>query len=911
MASVERVIQIIFAGVDNVSGTLDSIGSELETFGTGLQDIGAPFADAAEKVLILEATLAAMAVGGYALAVTKAGEFSAGMAEVNSLLDITDTEFADLSAGLIEYSTGSTALMTDLQSALYNLISLGGDYETSLESLAVIEKLSVAAKADMTTTTETLIGTMNAYGAGVDEASSYSDAFFTIIQDGKTTLPELSRSIAQVTGIAATAGIDFETLGAAIAAMTASGAPTSQAITSIKAAIQAMVAPTKLTSEAAANLGIELGQASIKSQGFEVVLKQIYDAANGDIEVIKTMIPSIEGLSAASILGADSAGTLAKALEDMDTNTGATIEAFDKMEEKLKLTWQTMENNWNAIWILFGTDLGDQASLLIEAVTNLFKAIGTSFNEGDFDGIITFINGFVEDLTGAINQIAENIPDAMKGIDFADFISSLEGVVETVKGLFDDIGIDLTSVEGLQDAIDLIAKSIETLQGVTGGIITAFKPLVSAVMGVAEAFSDADTNTAALVGQIIGFGVQLGIVGGILGAGGAFISGVAALAGLFASGGLLSTGIAGVLTLLTGPVGLVVGLGLATKGFYDFKTGQMEKDLARISAEIDKATEETLGFYEQINALPTDTMTFKIFAAVDAGELELAQQMIDDVVAEDKIATLKLEVEQAEQEEFLSLWNKLSELPESTMIEITALMNEGDMEAVEAALARIEEGKSVIFTAEADTAAAKEELAWFDAEGNRHTIMVDVDTSDVDTAKEKIEDIPTEKMLEIKLQGDIDTQIASIIANADIAEAAFEWTAKVDIAEAAAAAVQIEAAFEAASDSVDATASAASSMFGDLAGSMSDMGFSDKWRMQDILDDQMEMEGKALDAQIALNESQIAYMDARTEAMEAGDSLITIDSNGLEPALEMVLWQVLEKVQVKASAEASDFLLGI
>jgi len=47
------------------------------------------------------------------------------------------------------------------------------------------------------------------------------------------------------------------------------------------------------------------------------------------------------------------------------------------------------------------------------------------------------------------------------------------------------------------------------------------------------------------------------------------------------------------------------------------------------------------------------------------------------------------------------------------------------------------------------------------------------------------------------------------------------------------------------------------------------------------------------------------------ESMQGGEALIKIDSTGLEPALEMVMWEILEKVQIRASEEAADFLLGI
>jgi len=73
----------------------------------------------------------------------------------------------------------------------------------------------------------------------------------------------------------------------------------------------------------------------------------------------------------------------------------------------------------------------------------------------------------------------------------------------------------------------------------------------------------------------------------------------------------------------------------------------------------------------------------------------------------------------------------------------------------------------------------------------------------------------------------------------------------------------------------------------------------------------MEMQRMALESQSKLNDAQIQFMEAKAEAMSRGDGLIKIDTTGIEPALEMVMWQIIEKVQIRASEESADFLLGI
>ena len=170
-----------------------------------------------------------------------------------------------------------------------------------------------------------------------------------------------------------------------------------------------------------------------------------------------------------------------------------------------------------------------------------------------------------------------------------------------------------------------------------------------------------------------------------------------------------------------------------------------------------------------------------------------------------------------------------------------------------------------------------------------------------------IEKIPTEKMLEIELQGDIDKEIASIEANAKTAQEAFKYTAEVNIAQIEAASKEIEATFDSIGDSIQSTAD----LMGTALGALDSDDFQTKWAALDILREEQEIRKEAFELQKKLTEAQLDYLDAKTKRLAEGESIITIDSSGLEPALEMIMWEIIEKVQIRASEEASEFLLGL
>ena len=73
----------------------------------------------------------------------------------------------------------------------------------------------------------------------------------------------------------------------------------------------------------------------------------------------------------------------------------------------------------------------------------------------------------------------------------------------------------------------------------------------------------------------------------------------------------------------------------------------------------------------------------------------------------------------------------------------------------------------------------------------------------------------------------------------------------------------------------------------------------------------MQIQADGFKLEQKLVEEQIKLMKSKDDYLKSGKAMIKIDSTGLEPALEMIMWQILQKVQLKANEDAASFLLGI
>lgn len=945
MADLQKTIEIVFGAVDEVSGTVTNISKSVSDGFGELESMTDPLASAHDSVVMLEAALGALAIGGMALAVNVAKDFDSQFREITTLIDDTGTGIDGFRADILQYASDSTQGLDDINASLYQAISLGVDYTDSLEALAVAEKLAVGGKADLASSTELLLGTLNAYGDGVDQATRYSDAFFTIVKDGKTTIPELSQYLSQVTGTAAAAEVPIETLGAAIAAITASGAPTSQAMTQIRQVIEALIKPTKQAKDYAESLGLEFSAQSLAADGLEGVMAKVYDVTGGNVDQMAKLFTSSEALRGALILSRDESGKFAGALEDMENKTGATATAFEKMANDVNLINQTLANNVTLTLEAVGEKLLDEYGDIATALTDVFKALQSSIKSGAFDDVFNVIGELGGDLEKSLNDLAKNLPEALKDVDFSDFSNSIKTLASETAGVFDAFfgDIDLSTPEGLSQAIQKLVDLGTRLNEVTTGIVEVWQHVAEWFGKAADKAGDMDSETAKMIGTVMGAGKVVNELSGFLGGAADALGSVSnlvnvlaakQLVGLVTSLGSVQTAtaawsagvnaLAGTAGGAAGLVGISATIGLlAGKLINDYVPGVSEAtqsvigwadELLNFSGTQDQATSSAEGFDKLVNALANSTEKYQYDLSDLRDELTGLGYDVENLPDE---AIFKI----AAEADLLSVDDARDLMRERVLIDPPVMKVEAetepamaDLDALLAQYDGIPLEKVTNIGVDVDQSGidqAKEELVWFDENNTRHSILVDADTSSVDQVKKDIEEIPNQKLLEIQLQGDIDTQIAAIEAQAETAQAAFKYTAEVDIAQAQANADILTAAYEAAGQSVEALAASTADMFGSLLGSWESLNSVDQSIFMRMAEEQQEAQNQLVESQIALNEAQEENLRAKTEAMERGDAMIQIDSTGLEPALEMIMWEIIEKVQIRANEESSDFLLGL
>ena len=807
-----------------------------------------------------------------AFSVKVAGDFDTAFREISTLIDVPIQDLEGFKEAILSYASTSTKPLEEVTQSIYNAISAGVGFADSIEAVALAEKLSVAGKATLNDSLVVLVSSLNAYGLGMEDAQRFSDALFTTVKQGQTNLPELAASLASVTGLAATAGVDFEELLAAVATLTSTGTPTSQAVTQIQGAISAILKPTKQASDLAKELGIEFNVQRLQAVGLTGILGDVKTATGGNSEQMAVLFGRVEALNGVLTLTGLGADKFAENLQAMASSSGSVDLAFSIMVQSIEASSQRVKNALNGLFIAIGAPLLDEFAGVAEAIAGIFKAIGDSARD-DNSGIgelVEYIESQFAGLQATLDGVAKNLPAALELADFSGFTSGVEAVSDAVSSLFD--GIDLSTAEGLAEAITLVGNAFNGLSQFTGGVIESFKPLFDQFTDVAGSLKDLDESFFKSLGNMAGFATQANVLAGAMTSMIPAATSLAAVIGLNQTSGLVGSFTAAG-TALSGSTGILALLGkaglLGAAGAAGVAIGSLANEATELATG--KSLSDRLSdWFTSFTDLDDQVADLTSTVIVSRTELEKAPSTVGVADAlQDIIVTAER-------------WDPGVFSQPLMDIEVTAK--------------RIEKS----FESNAET--VRDIIPVYDEVTGKVIGYTDgvSDAADIMSYMYESSGRAAEGLKELANAGDklaLEEKLAFIEAQTKITTAQIEADAQKTVA-----------AFDSISVSVQSTGETISDLFG-LFGD-DNISKLDKLNISDQIELENERRQEALDLQKKLTSAQIAEARARTERLRSGDSVINISGDGLQPHLEAFMWEILETIQVRVNADGLDMLLG-
>lgn len=882
-ADVSKLVQIVFSGDNKLSPVAKAVRSDLADVGSGVAGSVGKLSDFSLGVAKVETALLATGAAATAFAVNLAGDFDQRFRLIATLIDQPIDALGNFRQSILDFASGSTQPIEQITEALGIAIGQGIDYGKSLDLVATAEKAAVANKASLADSTKLLVSTLNAYGFEVGDAGRVSDVFFAAIRDGAISVGDLAEGFSRVAPIAKTAGVSFEEVNAALAVLTAIGIQPSEAITYLRSAITSIITPSKEASETAAALGIQFDAQALKSKGLAGVLADVGRATGGNVEQMGKLFGNVEGLNAALALSGTNAAQFRTELERMKSATGSTDEAFAKMAGSIEQGNQRIANAFKVGLIGVGTPLLDEFAGVQNAIAAIFSAIGSSASAGNLKAFVTQLEQFAQRLQATFEAIAANLPQALASADFSAFLRGVDDVAGAVSRLFD--GADLRTADGLRSAIERAGAAFALLSDYAAGAIDGIGPFLRNLAELAKLVLEINPETIKLAGSVGGVAVALTAIGTS-----ALALGPAATAikGLFgALDGLATLATSGKLAGISSQIGAlagVAGVGLASY------------ELARYADVYGKLNDVVFG-----DGRTLGTALYDFVHGVDA----VSDSVTDGAAAVDHFSQKITDVAQGVQESGAAVMSseaaidRYSNTLGRTEQNLQMLGLVTDKATGNLILLSEQQQRSANLAKDAEDAAR----GWRLELSNGVPTYTQVGRAAADAMDRAAKGTEKAKTESEKLREKLE-QIAS-----DERIKFFEIRAKVDIAAIEGLTERVKAAFTSIDNTISSTGDSLNSLFGDLLKAGSEW---DKASVAKQIDLENKRRDEALKLQKELTEAQVSEMRARTRALDSGDALIKIKTDGLEPELKALMMAVVRAMHVEASRNGgTEFLLGL
>jgi TP901 family phage tail tape measure protein len=321
-------------------------------------------------------------------------ELELAVAEIATLVDTAKISNEALTDSVVRLSNEFGTNAVEVAKATYQAISAGAEAGAEANQLLEVAlRTAIGGVTDVDTAVDGLTTVINAFGFGIGEAERVSDILFATMKNGKTTIGELSERFFQLAPVASAMGVSLEESSAALIALTLQGVPTRVAMTQIRAALTGFARDNPFVLKAFRDIGFESFQAAIAAQGLGKTFADLNELTGGSTGELQKLTGSIEGVQAILGTTGDQAKFFASGLKEVENSSGATQEAFEKVQETLGREFQITLNEIINTFREFGEAAGPTLVALIKVIGTLAKQFGT---------VLDALGPFAPALVGAV-----------------------------------------------------------------------------------------------------------------------------------------------------------------------------------------------------------------------------------------------------------------------------------------------------------------------------------------------------------------------------------------------------------------------------------------------------------------------------------------------------------------------------
>lgn len=398
----------------NLPATLRSSAAQVKAWERQVETTNSKVVSGNRLMATSFVALGVAVAAGLAYSIAKAAEFDKEMRNVNSLMHLSEQQFAALEKQVISMSTRLPQSATTLAAGLYDITSSGFSGAEGLKVLDASARAASAGLTDTATSANAITAVLNAYGLSAKSAADVSDTLFQTVNLGVVSFDELASQIGDVVGTAASAKVEIDEVGAAIAAMTLSGISGAEATTSLNQLIISLVKPSKELAALYNEMGYESGAAALEQKGLYGVMRDVGVATDGNVESLLKLFPNIRASRGAFALLAAEGQNYRKTqqgIADENNRAGATQAALNEQMKGTSAQLAIIGNKLNAVAIGVGVAVLPAFNDLLAGATDLGESIGHLASDLG-ERLEPFLRSVV-DVAGDLWQVIMGITDVL------------------------------------------------------------------------------------------------------------------------------------------------------------------------------------------------------------------------------------------------------------------------------------------------------------------------------------------------------------------------------------------------------------------------------------------------------------------------------------------------------------------
>ena len=452
-------------------------------------------------------TALAMGVAG-AVMIKAAGDFQNSTQHLVTDAGESQSKLGMVRAGILNISTATGTAASSITDAMYHIESGGFHAQTALDMAKVAAEGAKVGGADLDTVSKTLVGTMNAYYGSTTNASnatqrstSMMEEMIATVGSGDMRMQDLASSLSSVAPLAASSGIAFNQVGAAIATMTAQGMTAQRSTNDLNNVIRNIVKPSAVASNEMRALGLNANQVSknVGKQGLTGTLNEytqaiLKNSSNGMVTLgyMKQMSPAAQSLAQGILAGTISTGDLTTAVKGLNPEQAALIAKFKTAATSATGLKQTYAG---AMAALTGGATGLNVALMLTGKNSKTFAADAANIAKQGKGAATLTNSWAA-IQGTFNQKIAVAKTAVENTGIAigsallpaatALVSMIGKVVVPIaewtakhKTLTEILFVGVTALAATVAVLALTAKVVKTVTGAVNEVKSAYNGAIA------------------------------------------------------------------------------------------------------------------------------------------------------------------------------------------------------------------------------------------------------------------------------------------------------------------------------------------------------------------------------------------------------------------------------------------------